>query len=275
MQWQQRSRLHALWTCLRPYGHYSAVLLLALALVACSDHDRDDFFAGDRLRETPPGGANFGVLQPFDITAHQGTIVDEDDANGYELTLSEDSLLILSVESLERLNAFVEIYDAEGFFLLADDNGGIGSDALIVNNFEAGDYTVLVWSSTDGPTSGDYELNVLVGSEGTDLEILDPGAVVPVNNVFLPAGAVGQSYVFTLSEAASVDFEVQQDSGAADLALQLIDQRGAEVFFNDPPGLEAPVVSGSVLDQGTYLLIVSNEAQAEEGIYDLRVTVQP
>ncbi len=66
-----------------------------------------------------------------------------------------------------------------------------------------------------------------------------------------------------------------QISGAADLAFQLIDQRGNEVFFFDPDGLADPVVLDEPLDRGTYLLIVSNEVSAGSGVYDLTVDVKP
>jgi hypothetical protein len=264
------------WRRLRHYGRCSTMILLALAMVACSsDDDGKDYFDHGRLINTPPGGADLGVLQPLDVVTSQATIKNVDDADGYPLTLASDSLVIISVESLGHLNPFVELYDADGFFLLADDDGGIASDALLVDDFAAGDYTILAWSSLAGPTSGDYELNVIVGPPGADLGILDPGATISVSDVFIPAGTQFQSFAFTLPLPASVDIDVLQTSGAADLALQLIDQRGGEVFFVDPAGLVDPVVLEKPLEGGTYLLIVSNEASAAAGTYDLTVTVQP
>lgn len=264
------------WRRLRRYGRCGAMMLLALAMVACSsDDDGRDFFDNGRLINIPPGGADLGVLQLFDVVRVQAPIIDVNDADGYELDLASDALVIISVESLGRLNPFVELYDDDGFFLLADDDGGIADDALLVDTFAAGDYTILVWSSLDGPTSGDYELNVIVGPPGDDLGILDPGTTVTVPDVFMPAGAQFQSYAFTLPLPATADIDVVQTGGEADLALQLIDQRGGEVFFVDPEGLADPVVLDEPLDEGTYLLIVSNAALAAAGTYDLSVTVQP
>jgi len=265
------------WRGLRHYGRYSVLLLLACVMVACSsDDDGNDYFNHHgRLINTPSGGADLGVLQPFDVVTRRATIKNVDDADGYPLTFASDALVVISLESLGHLNPYVELYDADGFFLLADDNGGIASDALLVDTFAAGDYTILAWSSLAGPTSGDYELNVIVGPPGTDLGILEAGETTSVSGVFIPAGAQFQSYVFSLSLSSRVDIDARQTSGAADLALQLIDQRGGEIFFVDPAGLADPIVHGEPLDEGTYLLIVSNEALAAAGTYDLTVTVQP
>ena len=259
--------------------YLSLCMLLALLFVmpACNgdNDDDDDFFNDGQLINTPPGGRNFGLLQQFDVASDQATIVDLSDANGYDLTLANDSLIIISVESLEVVNPFVELYDANGFFITADDDSGNGNEALIVGDFGAGDYTILVWSSLRGPAAGDYELNVIVGSQGVDLEILDVGVTITLNDIAMAAGDDTQSYIFTLPSPSTTDISAIQTAGAADLALQLIDQRGAEVLFVDPDGLADPVVLDQPLDPGTYLLIVSNGLNAGSGVYDLTVDVKP
>ena len=243
-------------------------LSLSLVIAACDGDDDDTFM-------TPPGGIDFGLLQPFDTDTHQATIVNLDDEDGYDVTLADDSLVIISVESLDIVNPFVELYDANGFFVTADEDSGVGTDALIVGEFSAGDYTIIVLSSLDGPVAGDYELNVIVGSLGADLGILDIGITITLNAMSIAAGDEAQSYVFTLASPATVDFAVRQRMGTADLALQLINQRGNEGFFVDPEGLSEPVVLDESLDRGTYLLIVSNERSAGSGVYDLTVDVKP
>lgn len=260
--------------------YLSLCLLLGLLFIipACDGDDDDDddgFFDDGVLIITPPGGRDFGLLQHFDVATHQGTIVNLNDANGYDLTLANDSLIMISVESLDQLNPFVELYDANGSFITADDDGGNGNESLIVGDFQAGDYTIVVWASLRGPGAGDYEINVIVGSPGVDLEILDVGVTITLNDISMAAGDDTQSYIFTLSSPSTTDISAVQTSGAADLALQLIDQRGAEVFFFDPDGLADPIVLDQPLDQGTYLLIVSNEANAGSGVYNLTVDVKP
>ena len=253
-----------------------ALVSLSLVIAACDGghHDHHDI-EDDILFNTPPGGTDFGLLQHFDVATHQATIIDLDDANGYDLTLANDSLIIISVESLDVLNPFVEFYDEDGFLIAADEDSGVDTDALIVGDVRAGDYTIVVWSSLDGPVAGEYELNVIVGSLGADLGVLDIGVTVTLNDISMAAGDDTQSYAFTLSSPSSVDFDAMQISGAADLAFQLIDQRGNEVFFFDPDGLADPVVLDEPLDRGTYLLIVSNEVSAGSGVYDLTVDVKP
>lgn len=259
--------------------YLSLCFLFALLFMipACNggDDDDDDFFDHGRLIQTPPGGRDFGLLQQFDIASDQATIVNVNDANGYDLTLANDSLVIISVESLNALNPFVELYDAKGFFITADDDGGNGNEALIVGDFEAGDYTIVVWASLKGPVAGDYEINAIVGSQGVDLEIIDVGVTITLNDISMAAGDDTQSYIFTLSSPSTADISAIQTAGAADLALQLIDQRGAEVFFFDPDGLADPIVVDEPLDQGTYLLIVSNALNASAGVYDITVDVKP
>ncbi len=256
------------------YLCFVVLVSLSLVIAACGGDDDDDkFFEGDRLRETPPGGTNFGVLRHFDIATDSADIINLDDADGYEFSLPDDSLVIISVESLDQLNPFVELFDTNGFFITSDDDGGVGTDALIVGSFGPGNYTIVVWSSTNGPVTGDYELNVIVGSPGADLGIFDVGVTVIRHDIAMAAGADTQSYVLTLSAPAHIDFEVLQRTGDADLAMQLINQRGDEVFFLDPAELGDPVVLDEPLDRGTYLLIVSNEASAGSGVYDLTVAV--
>ena len=249
---------------------------LSLLIAACeSDDDEGTVSEDGRLLSTPPGGVDFGVLQHFNVATHQTDITDLDDEDGYTLTLAEDSLVVISVESLDIVNPFVELYDAEGFFITADEDSGVGTDALIVGEFGAGDHTIVVLSSLDGPVAGDYELNVLVGAPGADLGLLDVGVAATLNGIAIAAGEDAQSYVFTLSSPSTVDIAVLQSAGTADLALQLVNQRGDEVFFIDPGGLDNPVVLDTSLDRGTYLLSVSNELSAGAGVYDLTVEVQP
>lgn len=257
--------------------YLSFVVLVSLALVvtACGGDDDDTFFAEGRLLNTPPGGTDFGLLRHFDIATHTAVIINLDDADGYDFSLLDDSLVIISVESLDQLNPFVELFDANGFFITGDDDGGVGTDALIVDSLRSGNYTIVVWSSLDGPVVGDYELNVIIGSPGADLGIFDIGVTTIQHDIAIAAGADAQSYVLTLSAPSHVDFEVLQRTGNADLAMQLINQRGDEVFFFDPAGLGDPVVLDEPLDRGTYLLIVSNEVTAGSGVYDLTVAVLP
>ncbi len=256
------------------YLSFLILLSLSLVITACNG-DEDPFFAGDRLLNTPPGGTNLGLLRHFDIAAHTATIINLNDADGYDFSLSNASLVLISVESLDQLNPVVELFDANGFFIIDDDNGGVGTDALIVNDFGPGDYTIVVWSSFDGPVAGDYALNVIVGSLGADLGIFDIGDATIRRDIAVAAGANAQSYALTLLAPANVDFEVRQRSGEADLAIQLINQRGDEIFFVDPVGLSDPVSLEASLDRGTYLLIVGNEANAASGVYDLTVAVSP
>jgi hypothetical protein len=248
---------------------------LSMLIAACADDDEGPLSEDGRLISTPLGGVDFGVLQHFSVASHETDITGLDDEDGYTLTLADDSLVIVSVESLDSVNPFVELYDAGGFFITADEDSGVGTDALIVGEFGAGDYTIVVLSSLDGPVVGDYALNVLIGSPGADLEILDVGATVTLNDIAIAAGDDAQSYVFTLSSPSTVDIAVLQSAGTADLAVQLVNQRGAEVFFLDPAGLDDPVVLNTLLDRGTYLLSVSNEPSAGAGVYGLTVDVRP
>ena len=251
-------------------------VLLSLLIAACdSDDDEGTLDEDGRLISIPPGGVDFGVLQHFSVATHQTDITDLADEDGYSLTLAADSQVIISVESLDIVNPFVELYDAEGFFITADEDSGVGSDALIVDALGAGDYTIVVLSSLDGPVVGDYELNVLVGAPGADLGLLDVGVTATLNGIAIAAGNTAQSYVFTLSSPSTVDIAVLQSAGTADLAVQLVNQRGDEVFFIDPVGLDNPVVLDTLLDRGTYLLSVSNELSAGAGVYDLTVEVRP
>ncbi|MCK6440745.1 MAG: hypothetical protein L6Q71_11175, partial [Planctomycetes bacterium] len=132
------------------------LLILGLASVGCdSDIDEDAFIVDGVLVDTPTGGHNFGELDHFDVASHETDITGINDADGFPFSLSEDSLVVISMESLDGLNGFVEIYDEDGEFIAGDDDSGVSEDALIVGDFEAGDYTIVAWASEEGSYFGD------------------------------------------------------------------------------------------------------------------------
>ncbi|MCA8940053.1 MAG: hypothetical protein KDB07_09600, partial [Planctomycetes bacterium] len=63
-----------------------------------------------------------------------------------------------------------------------------------------------------------------------------------------------------------------QTSGGADIALQVIDQRGNIVAEVDPAGINDPMFMNMNLERGTYVLVLLNAETAMAGTYDIGVS---
>lgn len=260
-------------------GPFSGEYELIIRVSEPGDGGAGSFDADGRLISTPPGGSVIAdALFPFadPVTAEAG-ISDEFDADGYPFTLSLATRLVVSVESLDQLNPFVEIYDSNGDLVVDDDDGGVGSDALLVVDLDAGSYTIVVWSSLDGPDAGDYKMVVQAATQdGADFEYIPVNDSRSALDQELFAGEDALCYVFSLDDPANVSLTVtQQGGGMADIALQLIDQRGNEVFFLDPAGTSDPMDGPRSLARGTYILVVSNDSAAPGSIFNLLIDVAP
>lgn len=84
--------------------------------------------------------------------------IDNSYVDVYELTLAAPATVQIDMASTE-VDAFLGLFDANGFFVTEDDNSGGGRDAQIVRQLSAGKYRV--WANTlTGATSGAYSLTV-------------------------------------------------------------------------------------------------------------------
>ena len=242
----------------------------------CDDHhDRVIYIDNGVLISTPPGGSDFGSLNHFDSPFASASISGSSDVDGFDFTLNQQSRIVISVESGGSLDPFVELYDDFGFFVVSDDDSGIGTDSLLVGVLEPGFYTALVWASDFSSTSGSYEITLLVGdADGSDFEEISLNQSVAANNRTFGPDAT-QTFVFTLPSQGFVDIETIPVAGDGDIALQIVDQLGNEVAFFDPAGTSLPSIIDEELGPGTYLLVVSNAVGADPATIDLSINVTP
>jgi hypothetical protein len=262
---------------------FALTLLLAAASLAaaCGGGPHNDasivYISNGKLIRTPPGGEDLGTVTTFASISKTASISDSNDADGFPLTLAAGGLVVIAVESAGNVNPFVELYGPDGNFVAADDNSGIGLDSLLVGPLAAGDYTVVVWSSLDGPSGGNYSLTVTAGGGGgEDLDVIPAGTAKTSTVGQMFAGTDTNTFVFTLDAAGTVDIAVAQlTGGLADIGIQLADDKGNEIVFVDPADTANPVIVGQVLARGTYLIVVSNADTGGAGLYDLTVTAAP
>jgi len=235
------------------------------------------YFSGGRLVVLPPGGDDLGTLDPQDAVFRESVIDLPTEVHGYPVGFASDGLLVASVEGTGGLNPFLELYDSAGRLVTGDDNGSVGRDSLLVGSVRAGEYTLLVWPSREDETTGGYRLNVVAGTPGgMDLEFLRPGEMVEPPVAFDIAGNGDvHTFVFTTSDDGFISFEVETSAGMANLGMRLRDQRGDEVFWEDPVGISDPIRSNVALPRGNYILTVENYEFGAAGEYRLRLTASP
>ncbi len=260
-------------------GPIHSFLLLALlslfALSACDEvgeefEAKHDFIFNGRLVHLPSGGEHLGSFFAFEEAHAHGGIQGYNDADGFSFRLLEPAFVTISLQGFGSLDPFLEIYDEDGFFMTADDNGGVGSDALLVGELSAGFYSILAWSSPQGFSDGRYELDILIGGRsGQDLGEFRRGDGAEIFNQELLFEDDIHTYVFSLRSESFVDLILFARFGDIDPAFQLIDQTGEELLFLDPPAGLEPEVRDYLLPPGSYMLIVSNDLSAGEGAYDL------
>ncbi len=139
-----------------------------------------------------PGDSTTGSLS-FSSCLRNGAISDP-----WSLTVSEGERLGIELASSD-FDTVLEITDGAGQTVAFDDDGGQGTNSLIVRDFVAGDYTVWVTSFGGGRT-GNYSLSVAV------TPVL-PGVLFaqPPENVGINYGAAHYADDFTLSGGATIE----------------------------------------------------------------------
>lgn len=234
------------------------LILPVFALSACHEEawepepeDPDSFL----ITHVPDGGASFGTFNQFEHDYASRDIETRSDKDGFTFTLAERSTVIITVTSTSSLDPWLDLYTGGFSLLTGDDNGGPGFDPVLVVELNAGSYVAVVGGV--GSSKGSYDFDIVVGSlGGVDFGILSPNTLYFDNGGYIDDPTDFDCYLFTLTSARLMDFELIRLSGSYDGNIQLVDQMGQEVVFNDPAGMADPGVFSLSLQPGTYMLVV-------------------
>ncbi len=251
---------------MRNFGH-AMTLGIAAALLLSACHPRHDHHDDDVI-VIPPGGVDFGSLDHFDHAYDEQAISSSNDADGYEFRIVRSSVVVITAVGTGGLDAYLDLHDLNFGYLGGDDNGGPGSDPVIVAQLDVGDYLVVIGSS-DGST-GDYAIDISVEPLGG----ADLGLMAVPDSILDTGGSITDqfdvdSYIFTIYDAAFADIFLTRTSGNYDGNLELLDEYGNVLTFVDPAGLSDPDILGIDLPPGTYIIRVG--ATAGSGDYDLQL----
>ena len=250
-----------------------ALLLLPLiALTACHHHhdehyhdDDDDGFSP----VVPSGGVDWGLFNHFEHDFAQRTIDSSSDLDGFEFDLAEDSVVVITTTGFGGFDAFLDLYESDFDFITSDDDGGPGPDAVLVGTLNAGSYFVVVGGS--GNSTGDYDIDISVEPLGG----ADFGVMYPTDSFIDNGGQIDDpfdvdSYVFTIDGNDVVDIYVDSN-GNMDGNLELIDEYGTVLNFDDPAANNDPFMLNQALAPGTYLVRVGSNSGGDD--YSLQIDV--
>ena len=247
------------------------LMLPLIALTAChphhDHHDDDDDVVF--VPTVPSGGLDWGFFNHFEHDFAQRTIGSSSDQDGFEFDLAEDSVVVITTTAAAGLDPFLDLYDANLDFITSDDNGGPGSDAVLVGTLNSGSYVVVVGGI--GSSTGDYDIDISVEPLGG----ADFGQMFP-NDSFIDNGGMiddafdVDSYVFTIYGNDIVDIFVTSN-GFMDGNLELIDEYGTVLNFDDPAGNNDPFMLNQGLNPGTYIVRVGSNSGGDD--YSVQIDV--
>lgn len=246
------------------------LLIAPLALLtAChihEDEEDDDFFV---VEEVPPGGVDWGTFNHFEHDFNTASISTSDDKDGYEFFLAEDSVVVLTTTG-GGVDTFLDLYEGGFDFIAGNDNGGPGTDSIIVASLPPGDYFAVVGGV--GGSTGDYDVDISVEPMGgADFgEMFSGDSFVDTGGVIDDPFDV-DSYIFTVYNNVTADIFVTTVSGSFDGNLELVDEYGGVIVFTDPAGNADPDILNEPLTPGTYIVRVG--ASSGSGAYDTQIDV--
>lgn len=247
------------------------LVLPMIALTACHPHhehyddDDDDYYAP----VVPSGGLDWGLFNHFEHDFAQRTIDSSADLDGFEFDLAEDSVVVITTTGFGGFDAFLDLYESDFDFITSDDNGGPGSDAVLVGTLTAGSYFVVVGGV--GSSTGDYDIDISVEPLGG----ADFGVMFPSDSFIDNGGVIDDpfdvdSYVFTVYGNDVVDIFVVSN-GFMDGNLELLDEYGNVLRFVDPAGNADPFILNEALSPGTYIVRVGSNSGGDD--YSLQIDV--
>jgi hypothetical protein len=123
-----------------------------------------------------------------------------------------------------------------------------------------------------GSSTGDYDVDISVEPEGgADFGEMTPGDSFIDNGASMDDAFDVDSFVFTIFGDDIVDIFMTTTSGTLDPNLELLDEYGNVIVFDDPVGSGDPAVIGELLTPGTYIVRIGTSSGS--GDYSLQVDV--
>lgn len=248
-----------------------AMLAPLLAFTACDrHHHNNDDDVGISTPVVPAGGLDFGLFNHFDHDFANRDISSSADQDGFEFSLAEDSVLVISMTGYGGFDGYLDLYDSNFGFITGDDNGGPSPDPLIVGTLGAGDYFVVVGGS--GSSTGNYDIDISVEPTGGS----DFGTMVASDSFVDNGGVITDSfdvdsYILTVLSNLVGDFYVTTTSGSFDGNLEVLDEYGTQLVWDDPSGNADPAAINIALTPGTYIVRVG--ASSGSGNYSMQIDV--
>jgi hypothetical protein len=246
-------------------------MLLASLFVLSACHPehshRDDHH--DDGPVLPAGGLNWGTLNHFDHDFDSTTISSSGDQDGYEFFLPEDSVVVITTTG-SGVDTFLDLYFDDFTFIAGDDDGGPGADAVLVGTLDAGGYFLIVGGT--GGSTGSFELDISVEPQGgADFGEMSPGDSFIDNGASMDDAFDVDSFIFTIFGNDLVDIYMTTTSGLLDANLELLDEYGNVIVFDDPAGGNDPFLINEPLTPGTYIVRIGTSSGG--GNYSLQIDV--
>ncbi|MBX3475692.1 MAG: hypothetical protein KF754_15080 [Planctomycetes bacterium] len=250
--------------------HRLALLLAAplLLLAGCDDHHREE---EDHnvvvIDHVPAGGRDFGLMLTFDHDFAERDISDSHDLDGFEFSLAETSVVLITLTGQGGFDGFLDVYRGDFLFLFGDDDGGPGLDAVVVGTLAPGNYFIVVGGAAG--SVGNYAVDIMIEpTGGADFGVLGVPATA-IDNASLSNASDVDSYIFTVNHSAVLDVYLTRTSGSFDGNLQILNEYGEELAWADPTGIADPAAINIALAPGTYVVRVG--ASSGSGNYRVQI----
>jgi hypothetical protein len=248
------------------------MLILSLALLAGCHYHHEEYRTdggGGGSPSVPVGGVDWGLFNHFEHDFASRTISSSSDLDGFEFDLAQDSVVVITTTGFGGFDPFLDLYFADFTYITGDDDGGPGSDAVLVGTLGAGSYFVVVGGS--GSSTGDYDIDISVEPLGG----ADFGVMFPNDSFIDNGGSITDvfdvdSYIFTIYGNSIVDIYVVS-GGGMDGNLELLNEYGQVIDFDDPAGNSDPFLINQALTPGTYIVRVGASSGADD--YSLQIDV--
>ena len=194
----------------------------------------------------------------------------------YEFTLSTSQDLLISLDSPD-FDAFLRVLDSSGETVVANDDGGAGTNSRLLRTFAAGTYRIeattyfaeeegaYTLSLEEAPVPTVTPINVGETATGT-LDFLDGRSLGCT-------GCFADLHEFSLSSSQAL--VIRLDSTDFDAFLRVVDSNGTAVATNDDGGEGTNSRLSRTFAKGTYRIEATTFSADEEGDYTVSLAAVP
>ncbi|WP_164856343.1 DVUA0089 family protein [Lujinxingia sediminis] len=189
----------------------------------------------------------------------------------FPFTVEEDSAVSLQMEA-SNFDAYLYLLDSTGRVVAEDDDSAGALNPRIVQQLEAGEYTLVASSIAERP-SGPYSL-ITEFITLDDRTSVAPGdsfsSFILPNDSNLPnRPGVGKVYTLEVEETSQLQIDLSSD--AFDTYLVLLDENNQLIEENDDNGQTTDSRINRQLTPGTYKVVVTSFGAASVGQFELQL----